>query len=83
MGIAEKDLNLLNEAVIEVAEKTLGKITSRETNWMTSITTKVNHLAETIEGVCNTMQVESYGVDSVDTLTMPILLPPLRITISV
>ena len=32
LGIAEEDVTLLREAVAEVAEKTLGKITSRKTN---------------------------------------------------
>ena len=32
MGIEEEDLTLPSEAVAEVAEKTLGKLTSRKTN---------------------------------------------------
>ena len=55
MGIAEADLTLLSEAVTKVAEKTLGKIASRKTNWMTSFTMKVNQLAETIVEVWDTM----------------------------
>ena len=31
MGIADEDLNLLTEAVTEVAEKTLGNLTRRQT----------------------------------------------------
>ena len=78
-GIEEEYLTLLSEAVAKVAEKTLGKIVSRQTNWKASITMKVNQLAETVAEVHETMKDESYGVESVDTLETPMLLPPLRI----
>ena len=79
MSIAEEDLNLLREVIAKLAESTLGTITSRKTNWTASITMKVNHLAETVVEVRDTMQVETYGVDSIDTLAMPVLLSSLRI----
>ena len=79
MGITKEDLTLLSEAVAEVAEKNLGKIVSKKTNWTASITTKVNRLAETVAEVHDTMQAETYGVDPTDTLVTPVLLPPLRI----
>ena len=79
MGIVDEDLTLLSDAVTEVAEKILGNIVRKQTNWMASITMKVNQLAETIIEVRDTIHAETYGVDSADTLETPLLLPPLRI----
>ena len=79
MVIVDEDLTLLTEAVTEVAKKTLGKLTRRQNNWKSSITTKVNQLGETVAEVCNTMQVEIYGVESTDTLEAPVLFWLLRI----
>ena len=46
--IAEEDLTLLREVIIEVVEKNLGDIMSRKTNWTASLTTKLNQLAEAV-----------------------------------
>ena len=55
MGIVDEDMTLLSEAVVKVANKTLGNLTSRQTNWTASTTTKVNRLAETATEVHDTM----------------------------
>ena len=55
MGIADEDLTLLTEAFTKVVEKTLGNLTSWKTNWIASITTKVNRLVEAVIEVCDTM----------------------------
>ena len=81
MNIVEEDLTLLREVVVEVAESTLGNITRRKTNWMTSLTAQVNRLAEAITEFHKTVQVETYSVDPLDTLVTLVLLPPLRIEI--
>ena len=55
LGIAEEDVTLLREPVAEVAEKTLGNIMSKKTNWTALLTIKVNRLAEAVTVVCDTM----------------------------
>ena len=79
MLIEDKDITLFTKAVSQVAKKTLGNLTSRQTNWTTSITMKFNRLGETITEVHDTMQAKTYGVDPANTLTTPVLLPSLRI----
>ena len=81
MNIAEEDMNLLREAIAKVAKSTLGNITRKQTNWMTSLSAQVTRLEEYVIEVCNTMQDETYGVDPLDTLVTLMVLPPLRIEI--
>ena len=77
--IPDIELTLLRDTVAEVTEKTLGKLTTKQTNWTTTITTKVNQLARTVTEVRDTMQAGTHGVTQSDALAAPIMIPPLTI----
>ena len=79
LGIVDEDLTLLSESVAKVAEKYLGNLTSMQTKWIASITTKFNRLENTVAKVHDTIQDETYGVDPKGTLATPVMLLPLRI----
>ena len=79
MYIAEEDLNLLREVVVEVAESTLGNITCNQTNWATLLSAQVTRLEEVVTEVQDTVQAETYSVDPSDTLATPMMPLPFSI----
>ena len=72
-------MNLLRDVVAKVIEKTLSKLITRQSNWITTITTKVNQLVQTVTKVRDTMQVGTYDATQSDALAFPIMIPPLTI----